>query len=209
MLVLVGIVVLVVGLVRGVRVVPVGRAGIVERLGSYRRTLPSGLNLIAPFIDRVRLVDLTEHVISFSDVTVKTQDDVAVSVDLFVYAQVVDPKAATYEIGNHQLGIEQLVITMLRNWGGDLKFDEVYSGREKLSGQLRTVLDQAANEWGVRINRMEIERIGTPDGPDTAGLLEMLGKLRAAGVLTNEEFEAKRQQVLSQLSTGTAGPDGV
>jgi len=196
MLVLVGIGVLVVGLVRGVRVVPVGRAGIVERLGSYRRTLPSGLNLIVPFIERVRLVDLTEHEISLSDVMVKTRDDVAVSVDLVVYAQVVDPKAATYEIANYQLGIEQLVITILRNWGGDLKFDEVYSGREKLSGQLRTVLDQAANEWGVRINHTEIERIGTPDGPDTAGLLEMLGKLRAAGVLTNEEFEAKRQQVL-------------
>src|SRR5262245_47334955 len=193
---------------RAVTLVPATRAGVVERLGRYRKTLSPGLSVVVPFVDRVRLVDMTERVISLSDVIVITRDDVAATVDGVVYAQVVDPKAATYEIANYQRGIEQLMTTTLRNWGGDLRFDEMVSDRDRLANQLRPDLEQTTTNWGVRINRVQIDRIGPPDGPDTADLLAMLGKLRAAGILTNDEFEAKRRQVLSPLPTETAGPDG-
>jgi regulator of protease activity HflC (stomatin/prohibitin superfamily) len=190
-----------------IRFVPQAHAAIVERFGRYYRTLGAGLSLTVPFIDRLRLVDLREQVISISAAAVKTRDDATASVDVVVYAQVVDPRAATYEVSDYRVGIEQLVITTLRNQASDLTLADLVYGRQDLSVSLRAVVDDAASRWGVRINRLDIQNVGGPGGPDTTDLLDMLATLRAAGILTSEEFQAKRGQVLSPLTTEAPDPD--
>ena len=113
--------VLVIGLaifavVRSVRIVPQARAGIVERFGRYHRTLHAGLNVMMPFIDRLRpLIDLREQVVSFPPQPVITMDNLVVGIDTVIYFQVTDPKAATYEIANYVAAVEQLTVTTLRN----------------------------------------------------------------------------------------------
>src|ERR687886_1880627 len=103
-------------LARTVRIVPQARAGIVERLGRYSRTLNAGLAIVVPFVDRVRvMIDLREQVVSFPPQPVITEDNLVVNIDTVLYFQVTDPKAATYEIANYISGIEQLTVTTLRN----------------------------------------------------------------------------------------------
>src|SRR3954454_8429706 len=110
------IVLVLVVVARTVRVVPQARAGVVERLGRYHRTLTPGLTIVIPFIDRIRdVIDLREQVISFPPQPVITQDNLVVRIDTVIYYQVTDPKAATYEISNFVQAIEQLVVTTLRN----------------------------------------------------------------------------------------------
>src|ERR671920_1815480 len=101
---------------RAIRIVPQARAGVVERLGRYQRTLNPGLALLVPFVDRVRpLIDLREQVVSFPPQPVITEDNLVLGIDTVVYFQVNDPKAASYEIANYIQAIEQLVVTTLRN----------------------------------------------------------------------------------------------
>src|ERR1700729_2602063 len=117
-LIVIGVVVLLVlaVLVRTIRIVPQGNAGIVERLGRYRRTLTPGVAIVVPFVDRLRpLLDLREQVVSFKPQPVITEDNLVVSIDSVIYFQVTDAKAATYEIANFIQAIEQLTVTTLRN----------------------------------------------------------------------------------------------
>src|SRR5881394_3178749 len=103
-------------LARTIRIVPQARAGVVERLGRYSRTLNPGLTIVVPFVDRIReMIDLREQVVSFPPQPVITEDNLVVSIDTVIYFQVTDPKAATYEIANFIQGIEQLTVTTLRN----------------------------------------------------------------------------------------------
>src|SRR5881394_4568570 len=103
-------------LARTIRIVPQARAGVVERLGRYSRTLNAGLTIVVPFVDRIReMIDLREQVVSFAPQPVITEDNVVVSIDTVIYFQVTEPKAATYEIANFIQGIEQLTVTTLRN----------------------------------------------------------------------------------------------
>src|SRR4029453_11705987 len=111
---LAGLVILV--LAKIVRIVPQARAGIVERFGKYKATLPAGLNIVTPFVDRVRyMIDLREQVVSFPPQPVLTEDNLVVSIDTVIYFQVTNPVAATYEIANYIQAIEQLTMTTLRN----------------------------------------------------------------------------------------------
>jgi len=108
-------------LARTVRVVPQARAGVVERLGRYHRTLNAGLTIVVPFIDRIRsVIDLREQVVSFPPQPVITEDNLVVNIDSVIYFQVTDAKAATYEIANYILAIEQLTVTTLRNLIGGM-----------------------------------------------------------------------------------------
>ncbi|MGN6741709.1 MAG: SPFH domain-containing protein, partial [Amnibacterium sp.] len=125
-------------LARAIRVVPQARAGIVERLGRYHKTLNPGLNLLVPFIDRLRpLLDLREQVVSFPPQPVITEDNLVVSIDTVVYFQVTDPRAATYEIANYLVAVEQLTTTTLRNVVGGLNLEEALTSRDNINGQLR------------------------------------------------------------------------
>src|SRR5579864_8346626 len=150
-------------LARTIRVVPQARAGVVERLGRYSRTLNPGLTIVVPFIDRIReMVDLREQVVSFDPQPVITEDNLVVSIDTVIYFQVTDPKAATYEIANYIQGIEQLTVTTLRNVIGGLDLEATLTSRDQINGQLRGVLDEATGKWGIRVNRVELKAIDPP-----------------------------------------------
>src|SRR5436305_6968370 len=145
---------------RSVRIVPQARAGVVERLGRYARTLDAGLALVVPFVDRVSpLIDLREQVVSFPPQPVITEDNLVVNIDTVIYFQVNDPKSATYEIANYIQAIEQLTVTTLRNVIGGLALESTLTSRDEINGQLRGVLDEATGKWGIRVNRVELKAI--------------------------------------------------
>src|SRR5579875_1146291 len=148
---------------RSVRIVPQARAGIVERLGRYHRTLAPGLNIVVPFIDRIRpLIDMREQVVSFPPQPVITQDNLVVGIDTVLYFQVTDAKAATYEIANYIQAIEQLTVTTLRNVIGGMDLEKTLTSRDEINAQLRGVLDDATGKWGIRVNRVELKAIDPP-----------------------------------------------
>ena len=160
--------VLVIGLavfavVRSVRIVPQARAGIVERFGRYHRTLHAGLNVMMPFIDRLRpLIDLREQVVSFPPQPVITGDNLVVGIDTVIYFQVIDPKAATYEIASHVAAVEQLTVTTLRNVVGGMDLETTLTSRDKINSELRKELDEATGRWGLRVGRVELKAIEPP-----------------------------------------------
>src|SRR5881398_3676692 len=127
-------------LARTVRIVPQARAGVIERLGRYQRTLTPGLALVIPFVDRLRpLIDLREQVVSFDPQPVITEDNLVVNIDSVIYFQVTDAKAATYEIANPVNAIDLLTVTTLRNVIGGMTLEETLTSREKINDQLRGI----------------------------------------------------------------------
>jgi regulator of protease activity HflC (stomatin/prohibitin superfamily) len=186
-------------LARTIRIVPQARAGIIERLGRYNRTLNPGLAIIVPFIDRLRpLIDLREQVVSFAPQPVITEDNLVVSIDTVIYYQVTDAKAATYEIANFIQAIEQLTVTTLRNVIGGLALEKTLTSRDEVNQQLRGVLDEATGKWGIRVNRVELKAIDPPasvqesmekqmraDREKRAAILQAEGQKQAA-ILTAE-----------------------
>jgi len=150
-------------LFRAIRIIPQATAGVVERLGKYHKTLSPGLNILVPFIDRVRpLIDMREQVVSFPPQPVITEDNLVVSIDTVVYFQVTDARAATYEIANYLGAVEQLTTTTLRNVVGGLNLEEALTSRDNINGQLRIVLDEATGKWGIRVGRVELKAIEPP-----------------------------------------------
>src|SRR5213595_2093090 len=161
LLVVAGLVLLTLG--RTIRIIPQARAGVVERLGRYSRTLTPGLAIVVPFVDRVRdMIDLREQVVSFPPQPVITEDNLVVSIDTVIYFQVTEPKAATYEIANYIQAIEQLTVTTLRNVIGGLALEATLTSRDQINAQLRGVLDEATGKWGIRVNRVELKAIDPP-----------------------------------------------
>ena len=121
-------------LAKTIRIVPQARAGIVERFGKYKTTLQPGLNIVTPFVDRVRyVIDLREQVVSFPPQPVITEDNLVVSIDTVIYFQVTDPVAATYEIANYIPAIEQLTMTTLRNIVGGMDLEQTLTSREDIN----------------------------------------------------------------------------
>src|SRR6516165_754576 len=119
---------------RTIRVIPQARAGVVERLGRYSRTLSPGLAIVVPFVDKVKpLLDLREQVVSFQPQPVITEDNLVVSIDSVLYFQVTDAKAATYEIANYVQGIEQLTVTTLRNVIGTMTLEKTLTSRDSIN----------------------------------------------------------------------------
>ncbi len=153
----------IVTLFKSIRIVPQASAGVVERLGRYQRTLQPGLNILIPFIDRLRpLIDMREQVVSFPPQPVITEDNLVVSIDTVVYFQVTDARAATYEIANYLGAVEQLTTTTLRNVVGGMNLEEALTSRDNINGQLRIVLDEATGKWGIRVGRVELKAIDPP-----------------------------------------------
>lgn len=183
-------------IVRSIRIVPQAYAGVVERLGKYHKTLQPGLNLLVPFIDRMRpLVDMREQVVSFPPQPVITEDNLVVSIDTVVYFQVTDARAATYEIANYLAGVEQLTVTTLRNVVGGLNLEEALTSRDNINGQLRVVLDEATGKWGIRVNRVELKAIDPPASIQDSMEKQMRAERdRRAAILTAEG--TKQSQIL-------------
>jgi regulator of protease activity HflC (stomatin/prohibitin superfamily) len=157
------VVFLVIMFARTIRIVPQARAGIVERLGRYHKTLNPGLTVLVPFIDRIKpLIDLREQVVSFPPQPVITQDNLVVQIDTVLYFTVNDAKSATYEVANPLQAIEQITITTLRNVIGSLSLEQALTSRDHINAQLRGVLDDATGKWGIRVSRVEIKSIDPP-----------------------------------------------
>jgi regulator of protease activity HflC (stomatin/prohibitin superfamily) len=150
-------------LAKTIRVIPQAKAGVVERLGRYSRTLTPGLSIVIPFIDRVRpLIDLREQVMSFDPQPVITQDNLVINVDSVIYFQITDPKAATYEIANAVDAIDMLTVTTLRNLIGGMTLEQSLTSRDQINDQLRGILDDATGKWGIRIHRVELKAVDPP-----------------------------------------------
>ena len=186
-LIAVAVLVLVV-VMRAVRIVPQARAGIVERLGRYHRTLTPGLALVIPLIDRVLpYIDLRDQVISFPPQSVITEDNIVVSIDTVVYYEVTDPKAYTYEVAQPIVAIEQLSVTTLRNLIGGLDMEKALTSRDEVNAQLRTILDEATGEWGIRVIRVELKAIDPPTTVQNAMESQMKAEReKRAAILTAE-----------------------
>lgn len=181
---------------RAIRIVPQAYAGIVERLGKYQRTLSPGLNILWPFVERLRpLVDMREQVVSFPPQPVITEDNLVVSIDTVVYFQVTDARAATYEIANYLGAVEQLTTTTLRNVVGGLNLEEALTSRDEINGQLRIVLDEATGKWGIRVSRVELKAIDPPVSIQDSMEKQMRAERdRRAAILTAEG--SKQSQIL-------------
>jgi regulator of protease activity HflC (stomatin/prohibitin superfamily) len=181
----------------GVRIVPQARAGVVERLGRYSRTLEPGLTLIVPFIDRVKpLIDLREQVVTFPPQPVITEDNLVVGIDTVIYFTVTDPKAATYEVANPLQAIEQLTVTTLRNVIGGMTLEDTLTSRDNVNQQLRAVLDDATGRWGIRVNRVELKSVEPPRTVQEAMEKQMRAERdRRATILTAEGV--KQSQILT------------
>jgi regulator of protease activity HflC (stomatin/prohibitin superfamily) len=182
---------------RTIRIIPQARAGIVERLGRYHRTLQPGLAMIFPFVDRLRpLIDLREQVVSFPPQPVITEDNLVVNIDTVIYYQVTEPRAATYEIANYIQAIEQLTVTTLRNVIGGMALEATLTSRDHINGQLRVVLDEATGKWGIRVNRVELKAIDPPATIQEAMEKQMRAdRDKRAAILTAEGV--KQSQILT------------
>src|SRR3954468_18621745 len=184
-------------LARTVRIVPQARAGVVERLGRFHRTLDPGLSILVPFMDRLRpLIDLREQVVSFPPQPVITEDNLTVSIDSVIYYQVTDPKAATYEIADYIQAIEQLTVTTLRNVIGGITLEQTLTSRDSINSELRIVLDEATGKWGVRVNRVELKAVDPPPSIQEAMEKQMRAERdRRAAILQAEGI--KQSQILT------------
>src|SRR5438128_2838742 len=184
-------------LARTVRIVPQARAGVVERLGRYSRTLTPGLAIVVPFVDRIRdMIDLREQVVSFDPQPVITEDNLVVSIDTVIYFTVTDARAATYEIANYIQAIEQLTVTTLRNVIGGMALEKTLTSRDEINDQLRGVLDDATGKWGIRVNRVEIKAIDPPASiKDTMEKQMRADREKRAAILTAEGV--KQSQILT------------
>jgi regulator of protease activity HflC (stomatin/prohibitin superfamily) len=194
----VGIAVIVlVALVRSVRIVSQATAGIVERLGRYHRTLEPGMHFLVPFIDAVRTtVDLREQVVAFPQQPVITRDNVTISIDTVFYFTVTDPFRSTYEVASLLTAVEQLTVTTLRNVIGSLSLEETLTSRDKINADLRIVLDEATERWGIRVNRIELKSIDPPSSIQEAMEKQMRAERdRRATILTAEGV--KQSQILT------------
>ncbi|WP_020556154.1 SPFH domain-containing protein [Embleya scabrispora] len=187
----------VVALVKTVKVIPQASAAIVERFGRYTRTLHAGLNILVPFIDRIRqMIDLREQVVPFPPQPVITEDNLVVQIDTVIYFQVTDPRAATYEIANYIQAIEQLTITTLRNIIGGMDLEQTLTSREEINAGLRGVLDEATGRWGIRVNRVELKAIEPPPSIQDSMEKQMRAERdKRAAILTAEGHQ--RSQVLT------------
>ncbi|MEO3811310.1 SPFH domain-containing protein [Sphaerisporangium sp. B11E5] len=175
-------------LYRTIRTVPQGQAYIIERLGRYHRTLGPGMNVVVPFVDRVRtIVDLREQVVSFPPAPVTTSDNLVLSVDTVIYYQVTDPRAATYEIAGFLTAVEQLTVTTLRDVVGGMGLERTLTSRDTINSELRDVVAEAAGRWGVKVNRVELKAIDPPSSIQDSVERQMRAERdKAAAVLTAE-----------------------
>jgi regulator of protease activity HflC (stomatin/prohibitin superfamily) len=149
-------------LAAAVKIVRPYQRGIVERLGKYKATVEPGLQIIIPFIDTMRVVDMREQVVDVPPQEVITKDNVVVAVDAVVFYEPTDPQRLVYNIANFVLAITKLAQTNLRNLVGDMDLDEALTSRDIINTALREILDDATDKWGVRVVRVEIQRIDPP-----------------------------------------------
>lgn len=157
------IIVVLIVLISNIKIVPQAHAYVIERLGAYHVTWTTGLHFKIPFIEKVaRHVSLKEQVVDFPPQPVITKDNVTMQIDTVVYFQVTDPKLYTYGVERPLSAIENLSATTLRNIIGDLELDHTLTSRDFINTKIRTILDEATDAWGIKVNRVELKNILPP-----------------------------------------------
>jgi len=179
----------------GLKIVRPWEKGLIERLGRYQRTVESGLTMIIPFLERIHKVDMREQVHDVPPQAVITKDNVVVEVDAVVYYEVTDPVKVTYNVANFYLAASKLAQTNLRNLVGDLALDESLTSREVINTQLRQILDDATDKWGVKVTRVELQRIEPPVDVTEAMHRQMKAERERRAVILEAEGQ-KRSAVL-------------
>ncbi len=180
----------------GVKIVRPYQRGVVERLGRYKDTADPGLRVILPFVESLKKVDMREQVIDVPPQEVITQDNVAVSVDAVVYFEPTDPQRLLYNISNFVLAVTKLAQTNLRNVIGEMSLDEAFTSRERVNAALRQILDDATDKWGVRVVRVEIQRIDPPADVMHAMHEQMKAERTRRAVVT--EAEGSREAAITR-----------
>jgi regulator of protease activity HflC (stomatin/prohibitin superfamily) len=168
----------------GVKIVRPYQRGIVERLGRYKETVDPGLRIILPIVDKLRRVDMREQVVDVPPQEVITSDNVTVSVDAVVYYEPSDPQRLVYNVANFLLAVTKLAQTNLRNLIGDMDLDSALTSRDTINTGLRQILDDATDKWGVRVVRVEIQRIDPPPDVMTAMHEQMKAERTRRAVVT-------------------------
>ena len=191
-----------------IKIIRQSTVGIVERLGKFHKMAEQGINMIIPFIDSFRaVVDLREQVVDFPPQPVITKDNVTMMIDTVIYYQVTDAFKYTYEIANPIMAIENLTATTLRNIVGDLELDETLTSRDLVNTRLRTILDEATDKWGIKVNRVELRNILPPKDIQTAMEKQMRAErekreaiLQAEGQKTATILEAEGRKQAAILN---------
>ncbi|MDE6559053.1 MAG: SPFH/Band 7/PHB domain protein [Muribaculaceae bacterium] len=234
-LIIAGIILLlaVIVIMAGVKVVPQSETKVVERLGKFHSVLQPGLNFIIPFIDRPKVIytrkveggpfgrgsvrvstttviDLREQVYDFPSQQVITRDNVTTEINALLYFQIVDPKKSVYEIDNLPNAIEKLTQTSLRNVIGELELDETLTSRDTINAKLQSILDDATNKWGVKVNRVELQDITPPESVRVAMEKQMQAERNRRAEILNAEGEKQslilrsEGQKMSQINKAEA-----
>lgn len=178
-----------------VKIVRPYQRGVKERLGKFRETLDPGLRLIVPFVDKIRIVDMREQVIDVPPQEVITSDNVIVSVDAVVYYEPTDPQRLIYNIANFIIAVTKLAQTNLRNVVGDMQLDQALTSRDTINHGLRDILDDATDKWGVRVVRVEIQRIDPPPDVMHAMHEQMKAERTRRAVVT--EADGRREAAIT------------
>ena len=190
----VGLVIFFYGLL-GIKIIKPNERGVVERLGNFNRIIGPGLQFIVPLFEKLRKVDLREQVADVPPQGVITKDNVVVTVDAVIYYEITDPKSILYNIANFSYAVTKLAQTNLRNIIGEMELDESLTSRERINAELRKTLDDATDKWGVRVTRVEIQRIDPPNDVVDAMHKQMKSEReRRAVILEAEGF--KRAAIL-------------
>lgn len=190
------VIIVIIFLVSTIKIVPESNEVIVERLGKYNKTMKAGINFKLPFVETVRAkVSLKEMVLDFPPQPVITKDNVTMMIDSVVYMKVFDSRLFTYKIANPKQGVETLSATTLRNLVGALTFDETLTSRDTINAKLQAELDEATDEWGIKITRVEIKNIQPPREIQEVMTKQMRAEREKRQAIT--EAEAHKQSVVT------------
>lgn len=193
------IVIIILLIVTNIRIVPQAHSFVIERLGAYQKTWEVGLHFKVPLIDRVaNRVSLKERVVDFPPQPVITKDNVTMQIDTVIYYQITDPKLYTYGVEHPISAIENLTATTLRNIIGDLELDETLTSRDIINTKMRSILDEATDPWGIKINRVEVKNIIPPEDIQQAMEKQMRAERERREAILRAEGEKKSAILIAE-----------
>ena len=193
------LIIIIVIIAAGVKIIPQSKAYVVERLGAYDRTMETGFHYRVPIIDRIaNSVSLKETVKDFAPQPVITKDNVTMQIDTVVYYQITDPKLYTYGVDNPISAIENLTATTLRNIIGELELDETLTSRDLINSKMRSILDEATDAWGIKVNRVEVKNILPPRDIQEAMEKQMRAERERREAIFKAEGEKKSAILIAE-----------
>ncbi|MBQ4348416.1 MAG: SPFH/Band 7/PHB domain protein [Clostridia bacterium] len=186
-------------LIKNIRVVQQAKAFVIERLGAYQTTWNVGLHFKIPFIEKVaKVVSLKEQVVDFPPQPVITKDNVTMQIDTVIYFQITDPKMYTYGVEHPLTAIENLTATTLRNIIGELELDQTLTSRDIINSKMRSILDEATDPWGIKVNRVELKNIIPPREIQDAMEKQMKAERERRESILKAEGEKKSAILLAE-----------